>query len=123
MPAVQVRDFSQETYDLIKQEAKASGRSIMQQTKHIVLEHFEQKSRQDMAAAPASSFDAHTGESAEVAAQGKAGNPFAIAASSDVQQRAERRKALFDRIASRNYPPALRQMDSVQIVREIRDGR
>lgn len=121
MPAVQVRDFSEETYNLIKQEAKANGRSIMQQTKHIVQQHFAQQASTPNAAA---ANDAANGPACAGPLAGQtAGNPFAVDIPDAVEQRGARRSALFARIVSRNYPKAARQLDSADLVRRMRDGR
>ena len=127
MPAVQVRDFSQEIYDLIKQEAKESGRSIMQQTKHIVVQHFAQQGNAVPATTTASPLSAHAtscaGSSMHSPAHTAGQNPFFDGGSSMAKQRLARREALFARIASREYPTAARELDSEQLIRQLRDER
>ena len=126
MPAIQVRDFSQEIYNRIKQEAKESGRSIMQQTKHIVIQHFANQDNESSAvaahplpayASPKASTDTrspeHTGSQ----------NPFFEDEANAIAQRSMRREALFARIASREYPDAARELDSEWLVRQLRDER
>lgn len=127
MPAVQVRDFSQETYDQIKREAKESGRSIMQQTKHIVVQHFAQQGNGALVAGSSTTlpaFAAHeTSATAHALAHPAGQNPFFDGGIHAVQQRQARREALFSRIASREYPAAARELDSEQLVRQLRDER
>lgn len=127
MPAIQVRDFSQEIYDQIKQEAKESGRSIMQQTKHIVIQHFAQQGNRARAATTTTALPAHA--IPEVSAVVHAPehiadqNPFFDGGEDAALQRLTRRDALFARIASREYPTAARELDSEQLVRQLRDER
>ena len=141
MPAIQVRDFSDEAYAQIKAEAKANGRSITQQTKHIVMQYLEQRRRMDAANtegggcatddAPATTF-ADIQPPVQVRFQpadpyvpprGSYPNPRRVEDEAVVAARVARRKAVFDRIASRNYSPSVYEIDPVQIVREMRDER
>ena len=124
MPAVQVRDFSPEIYEQIKQEAKASGRSIMQQTKHIVLQHFAQPNATNAEAPPIRSFARIEAQNAlSMHAPTSAQNPFFNSESQAVEQRATRRNAVFSRIAERSYPAAIHSLDSEALIRSIRDER
>lgn len=127
MPAIQVRDFPQEIYDQIKQEAKESGRSIMQQTKHIVIQHFAQQGNGVQATTAATPLPAHaafeTSAVAYVPGHTTGQNPFFDGGEDAAQQRLTRRDALFARIASREYPTAARELDSEQLVRQLRDER
>lgn len=135
MPAVQVRDFSQETYDLLKQEAKQHGRSITQQTKHIVNEHFALMGMQPAAGAAqgdqvgqvglpyAGMQEFPFGYLEAVYAGSHAETPFSVPAADAAKQRSARRKALKQRIASRRYPASALAIDSAALVREMRDER
>ena len=146
MPAIQVRDFSDEAYAQIKAEAKASGRSITQQTKYIVMQYLEQRQRQQNEAADARSLggsesapDASLGAIASeargpvpvklqladpyVPPRGSYPNPRRVEDEEVVAARVARRKAVFDRIASRNYPKEALEFDFVQAIREMRDER
>lgn len=105
MPAVQVRDFPQAIYDQIKAEAAANHRSITQQTKHIVMEHF--LACEESRAEPA----------------GTVVIPEAIASGQAARQRAERRAKLFARIDSRGYGSQIASGSIRGIVREMRDER
>ena len=141
MPAIQVRDFSDEAYAQIKAEAKANGRSITQQTKHIVMQYLEQRWRVDAEGAEddgrvAGDALAMTFTDIQppvqvkfqpadpyVPPRGSYPNPRRVEDEAVVAARVARRKAVFDRIASRNYPPSAYEIDPVQIVREMRDER
>lgn len=105
MPAVQVRDFPQPIYDQIKAEASANHRSITQQTKHIVMEHFSTR---------AETRD----EPTDVVA-----TPDAITSGQAARRRAERRAELFARIDSRGYDFRIASEDIESIVHEMRDER
>ena len=145
MPAIQVRDFSEEAYAQIKAEAKANGRSITQQTKFIVMQYLEQRHQQCSEAAGAEGADESGGAPSEVAEasakarrpvqvrfqpadpnvppRGSYPNPRRVEDEGVVAARIARRKALFDRIASRSYSKEAREYDFVQAVREMRDER
>ena len=121
MPAVQVRDFSNDIYNMIKTEAKASGRSITQQTKHIVVEHFTAKpsaltTTPETAAAigsvsknPPAAYSAYAFESSETNDQ--------------IQARIERRHNLLAKAEQLNLPPWPQGLDPVSVIREARDER
>ena len=116
MPAIQVRDFPQEVYDLIKQEAKENGRSIMQQTKHIVMQHFAQHRIETSEYALVQPASTGASSAQDV-------NPFSVPSDSAAEMRASRRSALFDRMAKRAYPDAAYQLDAEGLVRQMRDER
>ena len=141
MPAIQVRDFSEEAYAQIKAEAKANGRSITQQTKYIVMQYLEQRRRMDAEDAEGNGCavdDMQAMANADVQPpvqvrfqpadpyvppRGSYPNPRHVEDEAVVAARVARRKAVLDRIASRNYPPSVYEIDAVQIVREMRDER
>ena len=135
MPAIQVRDFSDEAYDQIKALAKANGRSITQQTKRIVLEYLavHGQMKEDAAQVEASSATASADAAVTPAVEGRrektAGrstaypNPFRMEDPEEVAARVARRKALFERIASRKYSKEAMEADDVAIIREMRDER
>ena len=123
MPAVQVRDFPQEIYDRIKEEARQNGRSVTQQTKYIVIEHFAQiDEEREMEILKEQGMRGWTykGPSPEPTPHA---NPFRPEDPAVIEERRARREALFARIASRNYPPEVLEVDDVQLVREMRDER
>jgi len=145
MPAIQVRDFSDEAYAQIKAEAKANGRSITQQTKYIVMQYLEQRQQQRSEAADVEGVGeggSASSEAAEASAKarrpvqvrlqpadpyvpprGSYPNPRRVEDEEVVAARIARRKAVFDRIASRSYSKEAREYDFVQAVREMRDER
>ena len=123
MPAVQVRDFPQEIYDRIKEEARQSGRSVTQQTKYIVMEHFAQIDEERERAIweeQALRGWTYKGPSPEPSPHA---NPFRPEDPAVIEERRARREALFARIASREYPDAFYEVDDAQLVREMRDER
>ena len=121
MPAVQVRDFAEDVYEMIKAEAKASGRSITQQTKHIVVEHFKaEPGTQDMAAEALANADTMAG-STEVAR-----SAYAFRSNGTEAQRQaliERRRQLLAKAESLDLPAWPQGLDPVAVVREARDAR
>ena len=136
MPAIQVRDFSEETYAQIKALAKENGRSITQQTKFIVLEYLAQHGRLKEEAARKTDVEGVTPiiplesqvareerrPEAENASVGYP-NPFRMEDPKAVATRVARRKALFERIASREYSQDVMEIDDAALVREMRDER
>ena len=123
MPAVQVRDFPQEIYDRIKEEARQNGRSVTQQTKYIVVEHFaridEERERAALETDPLRGW-AYKGPAPDPVPNA---NPFRPEDPAVIEERRVRREALFARIASRKYPQEVMDVDVVQLVREMRDER
>ena len=123
MPAVQVRDFPQEIYDRIKEEARANGRSVTQQTKYIVIEHFA-RIDEDEVAAGRKEPDRTTELLRTYSMVAKVPpNPFLPEDPAVIEERRARREALFARIASKKYPQEVLDVDVVQLVREMRDER
>ena len=141
MPAIQVRDFSDEAYAQIKAEAKANGRSITQQTKYIVMQYLEQRRHMDAEGAEDDGRaigDAPAMTHADiqppvqvrfqpadpyVPPRGSYPNPRCVEDEAVVAARVARRKAVFDRIASRSYSKEVLEFDFVQAIREMRDER
>ncbi|MGI6221559.1 MAG: hypothetical protein ACOYIP_06810 [Coriobacteriales bacterium] len=123
MPAVQVRDFPQEIYDRIKEEARLNGRSVTQQTKYIVIEHFAQiDEEREMTVMKEQALRgwSYKGPSSEPSPHA---NPFRPEDPAVIEERRARREALFKRIESRKYPDSFYEVDDVQLVREMRDER
>ena len=136
MPAIQVRDFSEEAYAQIKALAKENGRSITQQTKFIVLEYLAQHGqlkeeaarRAEMqGATPIIPLEVHAAHEDSRAAEADAStgypNPFRMEDPAAVAVRVARRRALFERIASRQYSQDVMEVDDAALVREMRDER
>ena len=136
MPAIQVRDFSDEAYAQIKALAKENGRSITQQTKFIVLEYLAQHGRLKEEAARRVEMQGETPiiplepratheekRVGETSASAGYPNPFRMEDPTAVAARVARRKALFERIASRQYSQDVMETDDAALVREMRDER
>lgn len=141
MPAIQVRDFSDEAYAQIKAEAKASGRSITQQTKYIVMQYLEQRRRVDAEDTEASGCAINDTQEMALAdvqppvqvrfqpadpyvpPRGSYPNPRRVEDEAVVAARVARRKAVFGSIASRSYSKEALEFDFVQAIREMRDER
>lgn len=138
MPAVQVRNFPQEVYEQIRQEARESGRSITQQVKSIVMNHYAQKKQGQASDGKAGGMrrppscsaglawqgDTLRGESAAscpVCGQGSA--PTAVPALTPAQARRAKRAELFGRIDAKPAKPFPAEASPRAIVREMRDAR
>lgn len=102
MPAVQIRNLPQDTYDLLKAEAQANGRSITKQTEAILIDFFAASRAVKQTVASAS---------------------LAVETPDQVEERAQKRAALFARIdAAEPFVPAA-QWSAAAMVREMRDQR
>ena len=116
MPAVQVRDLPLNVYDMLKADAKSRGRSITQQMKHIVMQHYlsEDSGQGELRVisnnVPASS----TAVTSELGA---------LEDEQAIAKRAEKRRLLAQRIASRGYHLPDDRISAAQMVREMRDER
>ena len=111
MPAIQVRDFPVDIYEKIREEAKANGRSITQQTKVIVIEHFTQKER--------------TQAPSERAGSTAVTSTF-TSLDEEARQREVRRRELFARIHenAKHFTPIPDGFpDPAELVREMREER
>ena len=113
MPAVQIRDLDQSTYDVLKACAKANGRSINQQLKVIVTEHFAVETTPEPIPQPKPTATVD--------------DVFAPACNSPRNethaQRAQRRSQLFESLASMNLGALCPSVDNEAMVREMRDAR
>ncbi|MDO4501788.1 MAG: hypothetical protein Q4D06_01270 [Coriobacteriia bacterium] len=113
MPAVQVRNLPQETYDQLKALAQENGRSITKQTEAILIDFF--------AARPAYQSPEAT-PSAPMATMFQP-NPFHRESPAEIQERAARRAALFAEIDSREAFDPPKDWDPATVVRQMRDER
>ena len=118
MPALQVRDFPDDLYEMLKDEARECGRSITQQTKFILLEHFGEK----------------TGKAVEPAAPKGSAEPVGLAERYNryssrqdpperIAARAAQREKLFKRISEMNHHLPSDRTRAADMVREMRDER
>ena len=102
MPALQVRDFPEELYQLLRERAKQQHRSISQETVIAVQRHVASQPE-----ASTSLLSQQVYESDEIK-----------------QERLERKRAAFKRLAA--LPKIILPADfpsSVELVRELRDSR
>lgn len=113
MPAVQVRDLPQESYNLLKERAKANGRSINKELETLVIENV-------CASAEAA---VHSPASLEDITAKPLQNPFY---SDDDSERALRRRvrsSLFARIDQEEPFPVHEGWNAASVVRSIRQER
>ena len=113
MPALQVRNFPEEMYVLLKENAKNNGRSVSKQTEAILIEYLQccgksnagqaEQSHKDVAAHSAARTSAYETEQA-------------------CNERLARRKRVMASIAASNYP-TLQGVNTVAIIREMREER
>lgn len=113
MPAIQIRDLDQSTYEVLKACAKANGRSINQQLKVIVIEHFASS------ASPEPIMQPQPVATADDVFQPARETPR----NESRAQRAQRRRQLFESIASMDLGSLCPPVDSAAMVREMRDAR
>lgn len=106
MPAVQIRDLPQSTYELLKAEARANGRSITKQTEAILVDFFAARATAQRDQRPSA-----------IAA------PFSSETPDQIEARAQKRALLFARIdAAEPFIPDA-PFDAASVVREMRDER
>lgn len=135
MPAIQIRNLDVDTYELLKREAKASGRSLNKQLESIVKEHFsslhtqtpKQEEAVNASAEPAKTQPAKTVATLEHPLQQTAVATDIVSQqsllSSTNEQRQRKRECLFERIAHRSYPEFPAGLEPATLIREMRDAR
>lgn len=105
MPALQVRDFPQDTYESLKLRAEADRRSVAQEV-IVAVEDFLSKDGRAGSAGAARSIYAPQRESAEV-----------------IQERIERKRKLFEEIRANPFKLPADAPSPEEVVRQGRDER
>ena len=135
MPAIQIRNLDVDTYELLKREAKASGRSLNKQLESIVKEHFSSLHTQTPKQGEAVNVPTEASKAQPTETVPALEHPLqqtAVAAdatsqqsllSSTNEQRQRKRECLFERIAHRSYPEFPPSLEPAALIREMRDAR
>ena len=116
MPAVQVRDLPQETYDLLKAEAHANRRSINKQTEVILVDFFANRG-------VAETHSEQTVETTSSSPRKSTAPTFCASTADEVALRSARRRALFSRIDAATPINLPDELNAATVIRQMRDER
>ena len=119
MPAVQIRDLPQKTYNKLKHEARVQGRSINKQTEVILTQYFSDKNSQRDCSVATDKSDL----SELLGVSQRRIVSFAPELPVDVEHRIAKRQAVFDKIDAQEPIDVPCGYEPWNIVRQMRDSR